>query len=82
MVDPQVLLESTNQLKSSTAAREAAKATIAKAEADLLSRRGQCLPRPRSTSPSPKPPCRWPKARQSESRRGSATSSYPPPSTA
>ncbi len=38
VVDPQVLLESTNQLKSSTAAREAAKATIAKAEADLLSR--------------------------------------------
>ena len=37
VVDPQVLLESTNQLKSSTAAREAAKATIAKAEADLLS---------------------------------------------
>jgi HlyD family secretion protein len=39
VVDPQVLLESTNQLKSSTAAREAAKATIAKAEADLLSRK-------------------------------------------
>ena len=38
VVDPQVLLESTNQLKASTAAREAAKATIAKAEADLLSR--------------------------------------------
>ncbi len=38
VVDPQVLLESTNQLKSSTAAREAAKATIARAEADLLSR--------------------------------------------
>ena len=37
VVDPQVLLESTNQLKSSTAAREAAKATISKAEADLLS---------------------------------------------
>ena len=37
VVDPQVLLESTNQLKSSTAAREAAKATIAKAEAELLS---------------------------------------------
>ena len=38
MVDPQVLLESTNQLKSSTAARDAAKATIKKAEAELLSR--------------------------------------------
>jgi RND family efflux transporter MFP subunit len=37
VVDPQVLLESTNQLKSSTASREAAKATIAKAEAELLS---------------------------------------------
>jgi HlyD family secretion protein len=38
VVDPQVLLESTNQLKSSVAAREAAKATISRAEADLLSR--------------------------------------------
>ncbi len=38
VVDPQVLLESTNQLKSSTAAREAAKATISRARADLLSR--------------------------------------------
>ncbi len=38
VVDPQVLLESTNQLKSSTAAREAAKATITKAEAELLSK--------------------------------------------
>ena len=37
VVDPQVLLESTNQLKSSVASREAAKATIAKAEADVLS---------------------------------------------
>jgi HlyD family secretion protein len=37
VVDPQVLLESTNQLKSSVAAREAAKATISRAEADLLS---------------------------------------------
>src|SRR5205085_3053894 len=38
VVDPQILLESTNQWKSSTAARDAAKATIAKAEADVLSR--------------------------------------------
>ena len=37
VVDPQILLESTNQWKSSTAARDAAKATIAKAEAELLS---------------------------------------------
>ncbi len=39
IVDPQILLESTNQLKSSTAARDAAKATVVKAEAELLSRR-------------------------------------------
>jgi RND family efflux transporter MFP subunit len=39
VVDPQVLLESTNQLRSSTAARDAAKATILKEEADLLSRK-------------------------------------------
>jgi HlyD family secretion protein len=39
VVDPQILLESTNQFRSSTAARDAAKATIAKAEAELLSRR-------------------------------------------
>ncbi len=38
VVDPQILLESTNQWKASLAARDAAKATIAKAEAELLSR--------------------------------------------
>ncbi len=37
VVAPQIVLESINQLKSSTAARNAAKATILKAEADLLS---------------------------------------------
>jgi multidrug efflux pump subunit AcrA (membrane-fusion protein) len=39
VVDPQVLLESTNQLKSSAAARDQAKATIKKADAELLSKR-------------------------------------------
>jgi multidrug efflux pump subunit AcrA (membrane-fusion protein) len=38
VVDPQILLESTNQLRSNTAARDAARATISKAEAELLSR--------------------------------------------
>ena len=38
VVDPQILLESTNQLKSSTAARDAAQASIDKAQADVLSR--------------------------------------------
>jgi HlyD family secretion protein len=38
VVDAQVLLESENQLRASTAARDAAKATIEKAEADLLSK--------------------------------------------
>jgi multidrug efflux pump subunit AcrA (membrane-fusion protein) len=38
VVDPQILLESTNQWKATVAARDAAKATIAKAEAELLSR--------------------------------------------
>jgi multidrug efflux pump subunit AcrA (membrane-fusion protein) len=38
VVDPQVLLESTNQFKSSTAARDAAKASISAAQADLLSK--------------------------------------------
>ncbi len=38
VVDPQVLLESTNQFKSSSSARDAAKASILKAEADLLSK--------------------------------------------
>jgi len=37
VVDPQVLLESTNQWKSSAASREAARADIMKAEAELLS---------------------------------------------
>jgi HlyD family secretion protein len=36
VVDPQILLESTNQWKSNIAARDAAKATILKAEAELL----------------------------------------------
>jgi multidrug efflux pump subunit AcrA (membrane-fusion protein) len=39
VVDPQILLESTNQLRSATAARDAARATIVKAEAELLSKR-------------------------------------------
>jgi multidrug efflux pump subunit AcrA (membrane-fusion protein) len=39
VVDPQVLLESTNQHKASLASRDSAKATIMKAEADLLSRK-------------------------------------------
>jgi multidrug efflux pump subunit AcrA (membrane-fusion protein) len=38
IVDPQILLESENQLKASAAARDAAQATIMKAEADLLSK--------------------------------------------
>jgi len=38
VVDAQVLLESTNQLKSSTAARDAAKAIIATAQAELLAK--------------------------------------------
>ena len=39
VVDPQILLESTNQLRSDSASRDAAKATIAKAEAELLSKK-------------------------------------------
>jgi HlyD family secretion protein len=39
VVDPQILLESTNQWRSSLAAFAAAKATIEKAEAELLSRK-------------------------------------------
>jgi RND family efflux transporter MFP subunit len=39
VVDPQVLLESTNQWKSSISSKDAAQAAIAKAEADLLSRK-------------------------------------------
>ncbi|MGC8642254.1 MAG: efflux RND transporter periplasmic adaptor subunit, partial [Isosphaeraceae bacterium] len=38
VVDPQILLESTNQWKSSVASRDAARATITKAEAELLSK--------------------------------------------
>jgi RND family efflux transporter MFP subunit len=39
VVDPQILLESTNQWKSSVAARDAADATVAKSDAELLSRK-------------------------------------------
>lgn len=38
VVDPQVLLESQNQFKASTAARDAARATIQKAQADVISK--------------------------------------------
>ena len=38
IVDPQILLESTNQWRSGLASRDAAKATITKAEAELLSK--------------------------------------------
>jgi multidrug efflux pump subunit AcrA (membrane-fusion protein) len=41
VVDPQILLESTNQWRSATASRDAAKAEILKAEADLLSRQAK-----------------------------------------
>jgi hypothetical protein len=41
VVDPQILLESTNQLRSSTAAGDAAIETIRKAEAELLSRQAK-----------------------------------------
>ena len=39
VVDPQILLESTNQWKSTAAARDSARATIMKAEAELLSKK-------------------------------------------
>ncbi len=39
IVDAQILLESENQLRSSTASRDTAKATILKAEAELLSKK-------------------------------------------
>jgi len=38
VVDPQILLESSNQWRAATAARDAARATIEKASAELLSR--------------------------------------------
>ncbi len=41
VVDPQVLLESKNQLKSNISSRDAANATIKKAEAEVLSDRAQ-----------------------------------------
>jgi multidrug resistance efflux pump len=41
VVAPQILLESTNQLKSSTAARDAANASIMTAQADLLSKQAE-----------------------------------------
>ena len=73
VVDPQVLLESINQLKSSTAARDAAKATIMKAEAELLSEK-PTWPEPRSTSRLLGLTSRSPRARRGGSRPGSAIS--------
>ena len=53
VVAPQILLESTNQLKSSTAARDAAKATITTARGGPALPSRPTRPRPRSTSRSP-----------------------------
>ena len=55
VVAPRILFESTNQLKSSIAALDKAKATIKRAKAELLAR-GPGSKRPRWTSGSPKPP--------------------------
>ena len=57
VVDPQILLESENQLKSSGSSRDAAISTIKRAEAELLSQRAAASPRPRSKSRSRRP--RW-----------------------
>ena len=82
IVDPQVLLESTNQLKSSIAAREAAKATIAKAEADLLSRAGDARKGQGRRLGRPGRPLVAESEERSGSRPGSATSPSRAPSTA
>ena len=82
VVDPQILLESTNQWKSNIAARDAAKATIAKAEAELLSERGHAREGQGRRRGRPGRPGRGRRARRSGSRRGSATSRSPHPTTA
>ena len=82
VVDPQILLESTNQLKSSIAARDAAKATIKKAEAELLSKQADAREGQGRRRGRPRPTWPWPRARRSGSRRGWATSRSPRPSTA
>ncbi len=55
VVNPQVLLESTNQLKSSIAARDKAKATIKRAKAELLSAQAT-LAKAKVDVGSPRPP--------------------------
>lgn len=45
VVDPQILLESTNQYRSASASKDAAEATIAKADAELLSKQATLLQR-------------------------------------
>ena len=82
VVDPQILLESTNQLKSSAASRDAAKATITKAEAELLSKRGHAGKGQGRRLGRRGRPGRRRRARRSGSRHGSATSRSPRPSTA
>ncbi len=54
VVNPQDLLQSTNRSKASLASADAAKATVMKAEAELLSK-APLSPGPRSTSGSPRP---------------------------
>ncbi len=81
VVDPQVLLESINQLKSSAAARDAAKATIMRVDAELLSERPRSS-RPRLASRWLAPTFGSLIARQGGSRHGWATSRWPHPTTA
>jgi multidrug efflux pump subunit AcrA (membrane-fusion protein) len=67
VISPQILLESSNQLKSNAAFRDA--------------RRWPRRRKPRSTSRLPRRPWLSPKATPSGSRPGSAISPCPPPST-
>ena len=82
VVDPQVLLESTNQLKSSTAARDAAKATIMKAEADLLSKQATLAKAKVDVEVAQRRPGRGRERGEADRRHGWATSRSPRPSTA
>ena len=81
VVDPQILLESTKQLKSAIAARDAAKATIAKVDAEVLSKQA-VLAKAKVDVEVPSPTWRCPSATRSGSRRGWATSRSPHPTTA
>ena len=76
VVAPQILLESRERANADIAARDAAQATIKKADAELLAAEAETGAGRRQRRGRPRRADRGPRARRSGSRRGSAISSF------